>query len=329
MRFNTTYTQKSSLKETIENVADIRELIIRMINKEFSLTKVSVPLFLPEDSELLINLESKTRAVTFDESNEYKVNKLLLSNTNWLRELLARIDVEDHKGIYAETQVILRDVAQKTSNTLAKDEIVFQVRLKKGDDHEKFSKDFVYELYDFFYKLIEMHLVEKETNIYPKDVSFYSSQNLELEYPDIDSKEKEFNKVKEMGSYILSEPGRKKYSNKIHKSIHPAIYDLKNYFEFLFKDDVNSDVIKVASVAILASGQVLEDQIKYYNVGPLMERKFYSNLAKQEHKVMEVKINVPKLAMIVLSKAHISEVQGGVYTKESKTIATKHKIEII
>ena len=82
MRFNTTYTQTASLRETIEELVLLRTELINHINKNFKVLRVSVPLYLPEDSDLLINFENKTRAITFDESKEYKVNKMLLSTTN-------------------------------------------------------------------------------------------------------------------------------------------------------------------------------------------------------------------------------------------------------
>ncbi len=330
MRFNTTYTQTASLRETIEELVLLRTELINHINKNFKVLRVSVPLYLPEDSDLLINFENKTRAITFDESKEYKVNKMLLSTTNWMRDLSKRIDTKENEGIFSETQTILRDVQQKTSNTLTKEEITLQVRLPKNSDHEKFAKDFSYEMYDFIYSLIEKQAVkDNRKNAYPKEIKIFSSQNLEVEYPDIASKEKELNHIKNEDAFILSGAGRKKFSNKIHKSIHPGIYDLKNYYEFLFRDNVNTDVIKVATVSILASGQDLEDQMKYYNVGPLLEREFYANLATQDYKVMELKINVSKLAMVILRKGHIAEVQAGVHTKETNIMSTKHKVEII
>ena len=330
MKFNTTYTPTSDMKTTIKDISSIRETLFTFFNKTFSPIKMTAPLFLDEQSNMIINQPQLTRSVTFDEISEYKVNKLLISHSNWLRSMMTRLEIENFKGMYIESQTIHRDIQQTTSQPITNNEITLQVMLPDDEDYIKYTKDLAQEMYELFYSMIEKYKGKYfNKNIYPESARIFSSQNLEIEMANISSHQKEMNKILDEEAFILSASGVKMYSMKVHKDIHAAVYDLRNHYEILFKDDVNSDVVNVCSVATLSNGQVLEDQIQQYKVGSLLENTFYAELAKEKHKIVEVKINVSKLAMIVLRKGHIGEVQAGVLTKETETIADRNKIEII
>ena len=330
MKFNTTYTPTSDILTTVKDVASINETIFSFFNKTFSPIKMTAPLFLDEQSNLIINQPQLTRAITFDEIDEYRVNKLLISNSNWIRSMMTRLEIQNYKGIVIESQTIHRDVKQSTSQPLTNNEITLQVMLPKDEDYIKYTKDLVQEMYELFHSMIEKYKgTYFDKNIYPESARIFSSQNLEIEMANISSHQKEMNKVLDEEAFILSSSGTKMYSKKIHKNVHAAVYDLRNHYEILFKDGVNSDVVNVCSVATLSNGQTLIDQIQQYKVGSLLENAFYNDLAKETHKIVEVKVNVSKLAMIVLRKGHIGEVQAGVLTKETETIADRNKIEII
>ena len=330
MKFNTTYTPKSDIETTLKDVFDIQKTLFTYFDKTFNSMKITAPLFLDEKSNMIIHKPQLTRSVTFDEIQEYRVNRMLISHSNWLRSMLTRLEVQNYKGLVIETQTIHRDVKQSTSQAISNNEITLQIMIPEETDYIKYTKDLAREMYELFYSMIEKYKGKYfDKNIYPESVNMFSSQNLEIEMANISSYQKEMNKILDEEAFILSSSGTKMYSKKIHKDVHAAVYDLRNHYEILFKDDVNSDVVDVCSVATLANGQVLEDQIKQYNVGSLMENTFYGKLAKEKHKIVEVKINVSKLAMIVLRKGHIGEVQAGVLTKETESIADRNKIEII
>ena len=82
MKFNTTYSPTSNILTTVKDVASINEVLTSYFNKTFSPIKMTAPLFLDEQSNLIINQPQLTRAITFDEIDEYRVNKLLISNSN-------------------------------------------------------------------------------------------------------------------------------------------------------------------------------------------------------------------------------------------------------
>jgi hypothetical protein len=82
MKYNTTYTPKISLKDTIKETELIIKKIKDFFNNKYSILSVLSPTFLKEDSEITINMEEKTRPLTFDLGDNYNVAKLLLTNSN-------------------------------------------------------------------------------------------------------------------------------------------------------------------------------------------------------------------------------------------------------
>ena len=330
MKFNSTYTSKRTLRESVIDVSLIRDELISHIKKTFNSVYIASPLFLDEESELLIESPEVTRSIHFDESEEYRVNEMLLSNSNWLRSIVEKMELKDFESVYTETQSILRDIVQIPSQPIGNNELCVQIKLPKDEDFKKYVKDLTMEIYDLFYSIIEKFSIKyQETNIYPESAKMFSAQYLETEMSNLPPQQKEMNKLMDEEAILFAAAGAKMFSNKVHRTINPAVYDLKNYYEILFKDDINNDVVNVCSIAVMANGQTLEDQVRYYKVGSILEKDFYSKLAKQEDKVVELKINISKLAMIILKKGHIGEVQAGVVSKETKIISSKNKIEII
>jgi len=82
MKYNTTYIQKSNLKETLINMETIKTLIKDHYNKKLKLISVTPPQHDIESSELIIQTNEQTRHISFDFGHEYRVGKLFLSHTN-------------------------------------------------------------------------------------------------------------------------------------------------------------------------------------------------------------------------------------------------------
>lgn len=328
MKFNTTYIPKISLKETIKELESARNFVKDYLKNKYELTEVSAPVFLEKNDNRNISFYNITRPVTFDLGNEGKIAELLLSPTNWMRSMIHKLNLKTRTGLITNTKSVYRDLVESPTSSAVNDEIVVQVKYNsdKGIIHK--AQMVTLEIYKLVIELSKnIETSQKVKNIYPKKIKYVSSQELENEYNNATFSEREINYSFVESAYFLASPGTLLFSGHIHSKIQPEIYDLKNFFQLVMADTVNSSVIKPITVAILASGVQLDDQIALYDKESLRTSKYYLNLIEDKSKIIEIKINVPKLLMALLHKGHISEMQPDVISDESNIISLRHKVE--
>lgn len=328
MKYNTTYKQLLSLKETLKWIERFKNKIVTHYDGLFSLIEVNPPVFVEEDSEMAIDFNFISRDVTIDLGDSYKIARLFQSHSNWARDLIARLKMNDNEGVRFYAPTIWRDIHESPTSTTVRQEMTFQFKLNVDIDFNDYLKDMAR---DFYKLLIEMlDEVQKETGIthqYPRDIKFISAQQLENEFSDLTFKEREIEALIEEEAYVFANAGKTLHSGKIHTFIPPQLYDLNNFYQIVLKDRINTDTIKVASVAMLSSGEQLADQLTMYDLSNLKAKNFYKELINREEKIMEVKINLPRLAMALLAKGHIAETQSGIISDESNTIKQRYKLE--
>ncbi len=329
MRYNSTYTPIMDLKTTIKAIAELKQIIITQIQSIFNFIKVTPPLFFAEDSELLISVENITRQISFDTLDEYKVGSLALSHTNWMRQMIDRLNLNHGDGLESEANLIWRDLQELTTSSITKNELIFQIKIN-GDNEEATTRTLSKQIYKIIYGLaIKINRDYQIANIYPSYAEFITSQMLEHELPNESPKNRELEFAIQKESYILQSAGIKLFSGKRHSQIMPYLYDLKNFYQIVLKDRINFLPVKVATIALLANGDTLKDQLMLYGYENLLGTTFYQDLTKKTYKIIEIKINLPRLMMTLLAKGHIAEVQAGIISNEVKQIKEKFDIEVI
>lgn len=325
MKYNTTYTPKISLKDTIIATDKFRKELLTHFKNKMQLIDIMSPTYFLEDDPFALKLEDVTRNITFDMGDEYKVGVLSLSDSTFLREMMRKLELNDGEGLISETATIWRDFNESPVMTPEKHEITIQ--FFETDDID-LTKKIAREIYDIiFAKAAEFSETFKVENIFPENLPSVSAQSLEIEYPDKDPKTREVEFILEQDAFLFKNPGARLLSGHFHTNIPPMIYDLDDFYQIVLKDRVNSYVLKVVSIAKIALGKKLGEQLTVFGLGDLKQTSEYGALLKDERTIIEIKINLPRLMMALLGKGHISEVQPGVYSAESKSIKSRYKVQ--
>lgn len=317
-----------SLKDSIKWIERIKKKLTNHYDEIFKLIEVIPPMFIEEDSDMVADLSPVSREVTIDLGDSYKVARLLQSHTNFGRDLINKIKLDEDEGVKFLGSTIWRDLPESPKSTTVRQELTFQIRINNEIEFEPYLKDLTQDAYSVIYSLLGE--IQKEAGInhqYPRKVGFISSQQLENELPNMSFRERERETVIEEEAYVLVNAGKTLHSGKVHTFITPELYDLNNFYQIVLKDRVNSDTIKVASIALLSSGQQLADQLSLYDMSNLKSTQFYKDLIGNENKIVEIRFNLPRLAMAVLAKGHIAEVQAGIISDESNTLKQRYKLE--
>ncbi len=329
MKYNTTYSSLLDLKTTIYAIDNIKQKLISKIRELCDFITVNPPLFLSEDSELLIDIENLTRSISFDTLYEYRVGTLTLSHTNWMRNLIDRLNLNANEGLMSESMLIWRDIEESPTKSITKHELIFQIKIT-SDDEIAIVRNLSKQIYQIIYQLaIDVEKKYHINNIYNNTAEFITAQMLEHELPNESPKNRELEFAIQKESYILESAGMKLFSGKHHSYIQPFLYDVKNTFQIILKDRVNYLPLKVAMITILANGNTLKDQLMLNNYERLLLTNFYSDLTKKDYKIIEIKINLPSLMMGLLAKGHIAEVQAGIISNEVNQIKEKFDLEAI
>lgn len=197
-----------------------------------------------------------------------------------------------------------------------------------ANDEPGLTKKIAREIYTLiFEKALSYEQTLKIKNIFPEFLPVISAQSLENEYPDRPPKAREIEFILEQDAFLLKNPGARLLTGHFHTNLPPMIYDLDDFCQIILKDRINSFVLKTVSVAKLAMGKKLSEQLNTFGLNDLKQHQMYASLIEDERTIIEVKINLPRIMMALLGKGHISEVQPGGNSSEVKSIKTRYKIQ--
>lgn len=328
MKFNTTYIATINLKNTIKEIAIIKQAILDLLANEYNLLDVDIPLFLNEDDEKIVDFKTISRSLTLDFAYESQIGRFLFSPTNYLRNLMNKLDIAFENGLIGEGKFVFRDLNQTPVVSVVKQEIVVQIKYENFDIAEVALKNILWKLHTKIYDLAnDIYERYKVPNIVEKMPYFISAQDLEIEYPNQTYKEREIAFSQEKNAFWLVAPGKVLYSGHIHTALPMPLYDVRHFYQLVLRDRVNSNVIKPVQISILANGIQLSDQLDLYDQEKFKARNFYKKLMQEKFKVMEIRINIPRIAMAILGKGHICEVQPGIISDETEIISQKFNVE--
>ena len=329
MKFNTTYVNNLTKFETIKSIHELKKDIVSYFSTKRNLTYIDVPAYYEEGSDFSTEPSMLTRKVTFDLGDEYKTCALSQSPSNWLRNFIVENEMEKDFCLWTQTTSIWRDNVETPTTSIQKTELTFMYEVDSIDPMmlNKLSQD----IYEMIYKISSKASRKYELyNVYPYFAEYVSAQQLENEMPKQEYKFRETEVLKEKGALILRNTGDKLYSGNFHEIISPSLYDLKLYNQILLKDFINIDVLNVATVAVIATGQTLKDQLQRSGVQSTFTKKLIQNQINYvDKKIVEIKFNIPKLAMAILNKGHIGETLPGVTSNEAKNINKKYYVKIL
>ena len=329
MKYNTTYTPKVSLKDTIIKTNQVINEIKKYYFSKFSILKLTSPMFYEEADEKIIQIRERTRKVSFDTLSEYKVAELIISHTNWMREMLDKLKLKEGEGVSIESSTIWRDLEMNPITSPIKNELTFMFIVDKNINPLDVVKNETNNLFDiletFEQDFAKEYGLEK---LNMKTKPFITPQMMENEFPNIPPRNREQEFASEYDGYILRNPGMKMFSGHYHTILPTGLYTDRNFNQIIMNDTINSSALKVATIAQIANGQLLKDQLSLSNELHLLEKEFYREQTKKEYNVFEVKINVGRMMMALLKKGHIAEVQPGNLSEEVFHISSRYKIEI-
>ena len=302
--------------DTQRAIAHIKATFQEEFSSALNLKRVSAPLFVTEGSGLNDNLNGYERPVSFDVPAIGTDAQVVHSLAKWKRLALKRYHFTVGSGLYTDMNAIRRDEELDNTHSIYVD----QWDWEKVITAENRNLDYL--------KLIVRAIVRAICNTndrlrvrYPQlraelspNVSFITSQELEDMYPGMTSKERENEYLRQHKTACIMQIGGKLRSGKPHDGRAPDYDDWDLNCDIFFWNDVLGAALEISSMGIRVDPSSLDRQLTLAGCDERRKLPFHKMLLEGELPLtIGGGIGQSRLCMLMMSCAHIGEVQSSIW----------------
>lgn len=204
--------------------------------------------------------------------------------------------------------------------------------IDKSSRNEKTLKDVVKRLYGVFKdtEIFVYSMYEGIKEILPEEITFITSQELEDMYPELSPKEREDKIVKEKKAVFITQIGKTLISGEKHDGRSPDYDDWELNGDILFYNPVLDSALELSSMGIRVDEESLDRQLKLAGCEERKEFDYHKMLLNGELPyTIGGGIGQSRICMYFLQKAHIGEVQVGVWPQDMIQNCSSAGIELL
>ncbi len=336
------YINHLNLKETEEAIKLVKDYFEVELANKLNLTRVSAPLFVAAGTGINDNLNGVERPVSFDVKNISDVEgEIVQSLAKWKRMALARYGFAHGSGLYTDMNAIRRDEVLDNLHSIYVDQWDWEKVISKGERNIDFLKDIVRKIYTVL-KETEMIVYKKFPKLQPflrDEIYFIHSEELLERYPGLSPRDREDAITKEEGAVFVIGIGAKLADGQPHDGRAPD-YDDWTAPTGKKTKGLNGDIFvwnpvlkkgfEISSMGIRVDKEALLRQLKITNTEDRKELMFHKMLLEGKLPLsIGGGIGQSRLCMLLLQKAHIGEVQCGIWPEDMVRACEKNNIFLL
>ena len=319
--------------ETQRAIKRIKDHFQRELADKLNLGRVSAPLFVIPESGLNDNLNGYERRVEFTIKDMDECNvEVVQSLAKWKRMALGRYGVKPGRGLYTDMNAIRRDEELDNIHSIYVDQWDWEKVITAEQRTTEYLEQTVRNIYRCLKDLADYvdDLYPDIKNELPDKITFIDSQDLEDQYPDKNSKEREKLAAQEYGAIFIKRIGGKLRSGQPHDGRAPDYDDWELNGDIILWNPVLEDAFEISSMGIRVDS---ESMLRQLELGNKLERKglpFHQGVIKNELPLtIGGGIGQSRLCMYFLKKAHIGEVQVSVWPEDMYKECAENKIFLL
>lgn len=329
------YRSILSIYDTQKAIGLLKRFFEDNLAAELTLYRVSAPLFVEEHTGLNDNLNGVERPVSFDVKPTGGEAQVVHSLAKWKRFALYRYDFHPGKGIYTDMNAIRRDEEELDNlHSVYVDQWDWEKVIEEKDRNEEYLRDTVQ-------RIVNALCSAQDTiqALYPqlvaggkikRDVSFITAQELEDMYPNLSPKQREDVYLREHKTAFIMGIGAPLKSGKPHDGRAPDYDDWALNGDILVWNELLGHAFEVSSMGIRVSPESLDRQLAASGCDDRREFTFHRMLLNRELPyTIGGGIGQSRVAMLLLAKAHIGEVQASVWDEETVSACQKAGIMLL
>lgn len=322
---------KLNIKDTQYAIDKLKKIFSNELSKQLNLVRVSAPLFLLHSSGLNDTLNGD-KPISFKIHNVSDNLEIIHSLAKWKRYALHKYEFNMYEGIYTDMNAIRAEEIIDSTHSIYVDQWDWELIIKNDDRNINFLKKIVKKIYSCLLKT-----EVKINKIYPvlkqklsKKVYFITSKELFDLYPNLSAEQREYNITKKYGSVFIMKIGNKLENGLPHSNRAKDYDDWTLNGDLIIFDSINDNALEISSMGIRVNKERL---MKQYN----LDENNIRNISEYHKSIIENSlpftigggIGQSRIAMFLLEKNHIGEVQVSVWDDKNIEIAKNKKITLL
>ena len=326
------YETSLGIIETQQAIKDLKDFFENRLGERLKLTRVSSPLFVLPETGTNDNLNGVEKPVSFQVPYLNKDAEIVHSLAKWKRMALKKYGFSVGRGIYTDMNAIRKDEELDNLHSLYVDQWDWELVINKEDRTKETLQKVVKTLYKVFKETEEhVHNIYPEVGCeLPEEITFITSQELLDMYPDLTPKEREDAIVREKKAVFLMQIGKTLSTGEKHDGRSPDYDDWDLNGDILFYNSVLDRAIELSSMGIRVDEEALERHLKIAKCEDRKKLDYHKALLEGKLPyTIGGGIGQSRICMFFLNKAHIGEVQVGIWPEEMVKECRSAGIELL
>ncbi len=326
------YSSSLTARETQKAIKFIKDDFQKNLSTALNLERMSAPIIVTEESGINDDLNGVERKVHFTAKMMKGNFEVVQSLAKWKRMALYRFGYEAGEGIYTDMNAIRRDDDMDNIHSVFVDQWDWEKVITKEDRNFDFLKSTVKKIVSAICDTsdaVKKIFPAVKTEI-KRDVFFITASELEEMYPDLSPKEREDAVTEKYKTVFLMQIGGALKNGKPHDGRAPDYDDWTLNGDLLFYNEVLGHSFEVSSMGIRVDAQSLKTQLALCNKEERLKFDYHKKIIDN---VLPLTIGggigQSRMCMLLLSKAHVGEVQASVWPEEMKEKCEKHNIFLL
>lgn len=313
------YKTSLGVIQTQQAIKDLKDFFENKLGESLRLTRVSSPLFVLPETGTNDDLNGIEKAVSFEVPDMGKKAEIVQSLAKWKRMALKKYGFPVGNGIYTDMNAIRKDEELDNIHSIYVDQWDWELIINKEERNMQTLKEVVEKIYDVF-KATENHVCSiypEIKKVLPEKITFVTSQELLDMYPGLTPKERENKVVKEKGAVFLMQIGKVLTTGEKHDGRSPDYDDWELNGDILFYNPVLDNALELSSMGIRVDEKSLDKQLKMSGCNERRELDYHKALLEGKLPyTIGGGIGQSRICMYFLNKAHIGEVQVGIWPND-------------
>ena len=327
------YKSQLGLYDTQKAIGLIKTVFQEKLSLALHLNRVTAPLFVPQGSGLNDDLNGVERPVQFDVPCLDDHAEVVHSLAKWKRYALYKYGYRPGQGLVTDMNAIRRDEELDNLHSIYVDQWDWERVITKDDRTLEFLQETVRDIVDAVcatsdelrWKFPALKVIRLN-----RDVTFFTSQELEDLYPNKTPKERENIITRAHGTVCIMQIGGKLKSGEKHDGRAPDYDDWTLNCDILFWHKTLECALELSSMGIRVDADAMRRQLAEAGCPERAELPFHKLLLDGTLPLtMGGGIGQSRLCMLLLGKAHIGEVQVSLWDDATTEICRKNQIELL
>ncbi|MCK5169113.1 MAG: aspartate--ammonia ligase, partial [Bacteroidales bacterium] len=263
------------------------------------------------------------------------------SLAKWKRSKLGELEMPVDKGIVTDMKALRPDEIISPIHSVFVDQWDWEKRISEKDRDLSYLKSVVTKIYKSI-KETEKYMSELYPtlkSVLPEKITFIHSEELQYRYPKLTPQEREKVVAKDHGAVFIIGIGHELKDGVPHDLRAPDYDDWSTPTSEKYKglngdiivwNPVFEDAFEISSMGIRVDKKTLLHQLEITKTEERKNLSFHSKLLNNELPLsIGGGIGQSRLAMLLLRKQHIGEVQASIWPKETIEFFNKEGVEFL